>query len=121
MPGLNIIVASADGKRFCGALETALVSAALGQQVRMFLQGDAVAMLRAPAGFAGDAALRRAGQPVLAERLEEAARAGIEIIACQSGMVLAGLTHDRIVPNVKAGGLVSFMAPIDATDRLLVY
>lgn len=33
MPGLNIIVAAAEGRRFCAALETAIAAVALGQQI----------------------------------------------------------------------------------------
>ena len=61
MPGLNIIVAAAEGRRFCAALETAIAAAALGQHTRLFVQGDAAAMLRAPAGFAGDGARHAVG------------------------------------------------------------
>lgn len=38
MPGLNIIVAAAEGRRFCAALETAIAAVALGQRARLFLQ-----------------------------------------------------------------------------------
>ncbi|KTE04724.1 DsrE family protein [Sphingopyxis sp. H115] len=121
MPGLNIIVAVAEGRRFCAALETAIAAAALGQRARLFLQGDAAAMLRAPAGFAGDAARRAAGLPGLGELIDEALASEVELIACQSGLALSDLTADRIVGGVKAGGVVSFLAAVAPEDRLLVY
>ena len=46
MPGLSIIVASADGQRFYAALETAAAAAALGRSARIFLQGEAAAAWR---------------------------------------------------------------------------
>ena len=121
MPGLNIIVAAAEGRRFCAALETAIAAAALGQRARLFLQGDAAAMLRAPAGFAGDSTRRTAGLPGLDELIGEALASGVEMVVCQSGLALVGLTADRIVDGVKAGGVVSFLAAAAAEDRLLVY
>ncbi|WP_338427224.1 DsrE family protein [Sphingopyxis kveilinensis] len=121
MPGLNIIVASADWGRFCAALETAIAAAALGQPARVFLQGDAAAMLRAPAGFAGDGARRSAGLPGLGELIDEALASGVEMVVCQSGLALSDLTADRIVGGVKAGGVVSFLAAVAAEDRLVVY
>ena len=121
MPGLNIIVAVAEGRRFCAALETAIAAAALGGPARLFLQGDAAAMLRAPAGFAGDGARRAAGLPGLGELIDEALASGVEMIVCQSGLALADLTADRIVGDVKAGGVVSFLAAVAAEDRLIVY
>ena len=121
MPGLSIIVAMAEGRRFCAALETAMAASALGQPARIFLQGDAVAMLRAPAAFAGDGARRAAGLPDLAALLGEAAAMGVDIVACQSGMALSGLTTDQIVPGITAGGPVAFLADVGPGDRLLVY
>lgn len=121
MRGLNIIVSVAEGRRFCAALETAIAAAALGQSVRLFLQGDATAMLRAPAGFAGDAARRAAGLPDLAQMIEEAAAMEVELIACQSGLALAGLTAGDLVPEVRMGGLVGFLAAMDDEERLVAY
>lgn len=121
MPGLNIIIAMAEGRRFCAALEAAMAASALGHSARLFLQGDAVAMLRAPAAFAGDSARRAAGLPDLAVLLDEAAAMTVDIIACQSGMALVALPADQMVAGVRAGGLVSFMAAMAPDDRLLVY
>ncbi len=121
MPGLNIIVAAAEGRHFCAALETAIAAVALGQSARLFVQGDAAAMLRAPAGFADDGARRAVGLPGLGELIDEALASGVEIIVCQSGLALADLTADRIVGGIKAGGVVSFLAAIAAEDRLIVY
>ena len=121
MPGLSVIVAVAEGRRFCAALETAMAAAALGQPARLFLQGDAVAMLRAPAGFAGDGARRAAGLPDLATLLGEAVAMDVELVACQSGLALTGLDAGMIVPGVAAGGPVSFLAGVGSDDRLIVY
>lgn len=121
MPGLNIIVASAEGERFYAALETATAASALGRPARIFLQGAAVALLRAPVAFDGDAARRAAGQPDLASLIAEAAAMDVGLTVCQSGMALVGMTASELVPQVRAGGLVSFLAAAAPDDQLIVY
>jgi len=121
MPPLNIIVALAEGGRLYAALETAMAAAALGARARIFLQGEAAALLRPPIGFAGDAARLAAGQPDLAAMIEEAAITGVGLFACQSGMALAALTAPEMPPHVRTAGLVSFLADVEAGDRLLAY
>lgn len=121
MSKLNIIVAVAEGRRLYAALETAMASAALGRTVRIFLQGEAAALLRDPVSFTGDDARRAAGQPELAWLVEEALAMEVGLYVCQSGMALVGVAATELVPHVKAAGLVSFMADIDAGDRLIVY
>lgn len=121
MPGLSIIVASADGARFYAALETASAAAALGRPARIFLQGEAAALLRIPVSFGGDAARRAAGQPDLVSLIAEAMAMDVRLIVCQSGMALAGMTASELVPQVRAGGLVSFLAEMAADDELVTY
>jgi len=121
MPGLNIIVAGPDGARFYAALETAIAAAALGQPARLFLQGEAAALLRTPVTFAGDPAREAAGQPGLAAIIAEAMAMDVGLFVCQSGMALTGMTASELVPQVRAGGLVSFLAEMAAGDDLIVY
>ena len=121
MQGLNIIVAAAEERRLYAALETGMAAAALGQRVRIFLQGEAAALLRDPVSFDGDAARKAVGQPDLARLIEEALAMEIGLIVCQSGMALAGMAATELVPHVRAAGLVSFLADAGAGDRLLVY
>ena len=121
LPSLNIIVAVAEGRRLYAALEAGMAAAALGRPVRLFLQGEAAALLRDPVSFAGDDARRAAGQPDLAWLAEEAMAMEIELFACQSGMALVGMAATELMPQVRAAGLVSFMAAIGPDDRLIVY
>lgn len=121
MRGLNIVVAGPDGARFYAALEMAMAAAALGKTVRVFLQGEAAALLRTPVGHNGDAARRAAGQPGLAELVAEAAAMEIALLVCQSGMALAGLAAGDLVPQARPSGLVSFMVGAEADDRLIIY
>lgn len=121
MPGLNIIVPVAEGRRFYAALEAGMAAAALGRPVRIFLQGEAAVLLRAPVTFAGDEARRAAGQPDLAWLVEEAAAMDVAFFVCQSGMALVGMTATELASHVRASGLVSFLAEMEAEDRLIVY
>lgn len=121
MPALNIIVAGADGQRLYAALETAMAAAALGSSTRLFLQGEAAALLRHPVSVAGDAARKAAGLPELASMIEEAVAMEVALFACQSGMALVGMTADALVPQVRAAGLVSFLSEVGDSDRLMVY
>ena len=121
MQRLNIIVAVAEGRRLYAALEAAMAMAALGRPVRIFLQGEAAALLRDPVSFAGDEARHAAGQPDLAWLVEEAIAMEIALFVCQSGMALVGMAATELVPHVRAAGLVSFLAEVAPDDRLIVY
>ncbi len=121
MPVLNIIVAVAEGRRLYAALEAGMAAAALGRPVRIFLQGEAAALVRDPVGFAGDAARRAAGQPDLAWMIEEAAAMEIGLFACQSGMALVGVAASELVPHVRAAGRSVSWREIGSEDRLVVY
>lgn len=121
MPGLSIIVPGAEGGRFYAALEVAMAAAALGRPARIFLQGEAARLLRDPVGFADDDTRRAAGQPDLAGMVAEAITMEVSLVVCQSGMALVGINAADLVPQVRAGGLVSFMADVRPEDRLLVY
>jgi len=121
MQSLNIIVAVAEGRRFYAALEAGMAAAALGRPVRIFLQGEAAALLRNPVSFDGDDARRAVGQPDLAWLVGEAIAMEVGLFVCQSGMALVGIAATELVPQVRAAGLVSFLAEVGADDRLIVY
>lgn len=121
MSKLNIIVATAEGRRFYAALEAAMALAALGRTVRIFLQGEAVALLREPVGYGGDAARTAAGQPELAWMIEEAGAMDVAMAACQTGMALVGMTARDIDAGVKAMGLIAWLADVGPGDEMLVY
>lgn len=121
MPGLSIIVAGTEDRRLYAALETAMAATALGRPARIFLQGEAAGLLRDPVSFAGDAARRAAGQLGLAGLVAEAIAMEVRLFVCQSGMALVGINAAELMPQIRAGGLVSFMADVGPEDRLLVY
>ena len=118
MPGLTIIVATADPDRFHAALSVAAASAALGERSRLFLQGEAAALLRDSASSA-DPHRSSHGVPTAAQLLDEAQALGTEIFVCQSGLALCALTADVLPQGVAAAGLVQILSTL-GDDRLVI-
>jgi predicted peroxiredoxin len=114
MRALNIIVATADAERLRGALILAAAQAALGGVARIFLQLDAVTLLRAPIAAARDADHRAAGLPDLGMLA-----LGVTLIACQSGLALCGMNAVDLPKGVETGGPVGFLQATDDQARLL--
>jgi len=119
MPSLNILLVSDDSERFRGALTLALSHVALNGQARLFLQLDAVRMLAPPIAGPLDSDYSSLGMPVLTALVDEALENGITIVACQSGLALAGLDASILDPRIEAGGPVSFLQAVQPEDRLL--
>src|SRR3546814_654617 len=92
MRNLKIVILTPDPERFRGALTLAAAQAVLGASVSIFLQLEAVALLRRPYGAPGDSAHKAKGLPTLAELMEDATALGVTFTLCQSGMDLTGLT-----------------------------
>ena len=118
MRGLTLIVASLDARRFHAALSIAAASAAAGAATRLYLQEAAVALLAAPVSSPDDATHRALGLPTLAQMLGEALGLGVNIIACQSGLVMATLSAEALDPRIEVGGLVGLFATL-GDDRLV--
>lgn len=110
MRGLTIIVATADPARLHAALSLAAAQAALDRPARLFLQNEAVALLKQPIAAPQDARYSAAGVPTLAQLLGEAAALGVVVTACQTGLVLAGITAADLPDGIETGGLVELLA-----------
>ncbi len=108
-----------DAERLRGALVLAAAQAALGGAAALFLQLDAVILLRAPTIAPQDVAHRAAGLPDLVTLLAEAQALGVTIIACQSGLALCGMATDALPSGVEVGGPVGFLQATDDDARLL--
>ena len=119
MPGLTIVVSSADSERFHGALSLAAASAALDRRTRIFLQGEAVRLILSERPARLDEERELHGIPTLAELLGEARAMGVELILCQSGLALAGARADQLPEGIETGGLVELLASRD-DDELLI-
>jgi len=117
---LTIIVTTNDVERLRGALMLASAQAAMGGGARLFLQLDAVALLRQPIEAPRDAAHISAGLATLASLLDEALAIGVAVIACQSGLALHGLTASDLPHGVDVGGPIGVLADLTDEDRLLI-
>ncbi len=120
MPGLTIILLAEDAERFRGALMVAMTQRATGGDAQLFLQMDAVRMLVPPLAGPHDDAHRQAGLPALATLLDEALADGVSITACQTGLLLAGLTASDLDPRIETGGLTSFLTGMGPSDLLTI-
>lgn len=109
MRGLTIIVTGPDPDRLRAALTMACATAALGGRARVYLHEAGVALL-ARTGSAPE------GLPDLAQLREIATDSGVELIACQTGLALAGISADT--EKVAAGGMIDLLATL-ADDRLV--
>ncbi len=109
--GLTIVVAGCDADRLRAALTMACAAAALGWRTRLYLHEGAVA------AFAGPGAAVAAGLPSLEELRGIAADGGVAIIACQTGLALAGIAADAI--GAVGGGMIDLLATL-GDDRLVV-
>ena len=119
MRELRILVATADAERLRGALVIAAAQAALGGGVTLFLQLDAVSLLRMPFEAPRDELHRAAGLPSLAMVIEEALALGVTLLACQSGLALCGMTVDDLPKGVEVGGPVGFLQQMSEEARLI--
>jgi predicted peroxiredoxin len=112
MQALSIVVATADPGRFASALEVAAANAALDRPTRLFLQAQAVPLLRFGAAAAE-------GMPSAEEMLGDALALGVKVSACQSGLSLSGMDAMELPEGVETEGLLSFLAA-RGEDQLLV-
>ena len=120
MRALRIVVATADAERLRGALVLAAAQAALGGETAIFLQLGAVRLLRAPISAPEDEAHVAAGLPSMAALLAEAVALGVNVLACQSGLALAGLEASDLPRGVEVSGPVSFLQGTEDQARLLL-
>jgi peroxiredoxin family protein len=87
----------------------------------LFLQGEAVSLLREPIAHTGDAARRAAGQPDLAWMIGEAMDMEVRLFACQTGMTLANLTAADFDAAIRPIGLIGFLADCDPTGMTISF
>ncbi|WP_311269268.1 DsrE family protein [Sphingobium sp. WCS2017Hpa-17] len=120
MRGLTIVVTTADAERLRGALVLAAAQAALGGAAAIFLQLDAVALLKAPLAAPRDTDHRAAGLPDLAILLADSLALGVAISACQSGLALSGMSAAELPDGVSVGGPIGFLQKMDDETRLLM-
>lgn len=119
MRGLTVIVAGTDRARLRAALSLAATQAALGARARLFLEGEAVAVV-GHIDAADDLRHVAAGLPALGELIDTGLALGVTITLCQSGIALAGIDLPALDTRLEAGGLTSIMGTL-GDDRLVVF
>ncbi|BAK68254.1 hypothetical protein SLG_35790 [Sphingobium sp. SYK-6] len=118
-PPLALVVVSADPVRLRAALALARAEVALGSAARIFLQGEAAALLRPPVTAPQDAAWQAAGEPSLARLLDAALDDGVAISLCQSGLAMAGMDARQLDRRIELSGPVAFLAAAGPQMRLM--
>ena len=118
MRGLTIIVADVSSERFRTALDMAVSQAALGGTARIFLNGEAVSIVRQPIVGWEDEAYEDAGLPTLPQLYAEALDQGVAVMICQSGMQMTGAEPRDYDARVEYGGMVSLLQGL-GDDRLV--
>ncbi len=119
MTGLTVILFATDAARGRAALTLAIAKAALGGRVRLYAHELAVTLLR-PDVDPDAAMLAAAGMPDRPALLAMALEAGVTLIACQTGLALAGLAISDLAAGVEAGGLVGLLAELDSDQLVTV-
>ena len=115
MRGLTLIAATGDPERLRAALTLASAHAALGARTRLYAHEGAVTLLAGDDMDAG--ALAAKGLPGRAQLIAIALESGVAIIACQTGLSLAGLAQADLPAGIETGGLVGLLAEL-GDDRL---
>jgi predicted peroxiredoxin len=119
MTGLAIIVTAADPARFRAALTLAIAQHALGGRVRVYCHEASVALLATTYRDDEDRpALAAAGLPDRRALIAMAQESGVTLIACQTGLAIAGLSIEALVPGVESGGMMGLLADL-GDDRLV--
>lgn len=121
MTGLVIIIATDDVSGFRAALTVATAQAALGGGVRVYCHEASVPLLAHGARDDDETdQLDASGLPDRRALIRIACESGVTLIACQTGLAIAGLALADLAAGVEAGGLVGLLATLGG-DRLLAF
>lgn len=116
---LALLVVSADPARLRAALTLARAEIALGSRASIFLQGEAAALLKPPVSDPKDEAWLAAGEPSLAQLLDEALEDGAAVSLCQSGLAMGGLDASGLDPRIALTGPLAYLSEVRGETRLL--
>jgi predicted peroxiredoxin len=116
---LALLVVSADPARLRAALTLARAEIALGSAASIFLQGEAASLVKPPITDPRDRVWLIAGEPSLAQLLDEALDDGVTVSLCQSGLAMAGIDASDLDPRVALTGPIAFLADVQGETRLL--
>lgn len=115
-----ILLISPTHERAHYAFVIASAAAALGRQVCVFATNGGVhALCNDWSGLEGagrDAVLRRQGLAGLGELRDAAQSFGARLMACESGMISAGIAPGALLAGVSLGGIASFLTAADGAQ-----
>ena len=111
---LGILLITGTYERAHYAFMLAAAAAAIGRPVTIFATNEGCrALLRDWSSLGGathDAQTRRVGVAGFDELRDAAAELGVRLLACEAGLLLAGLRSDALLDATEVAGLPSFLA-----------
>lgn len=120
MRGLLIIIGGARHDAIHAALTLAAASAALRRRkISIHLHAEAVRIADPEMEWTEDQHFAAGGLPTVRDLLLSVIELGGTVNACQSGLALAGLSAEALVPGVQAGGLIDFLARAEDAEIVL--
>lgn len=115
-PALGILLISGGHERAHYAFLLAAAGAALGRPVVLFATNEGTRALRTELAGLEDAGresrVRTAGVAGLAELRDAATELGVRLIACEAGLLTAGVAHADLLPGVEVAGVATFLAAV---------
>ena len=115
---LGILLISGGHERAHYAFMLAAGAAAVGRGAVLFATNEGCRALLADwSGMADagrDAAVRARGVAGLAELRDAATQLGVRLMACDSGLRMAGLASAALLPGVEVAGIPSFLSAVGA-------
>jgi uncharacterized protein len=113
---LGVLLLSGAHDRAHYAFVVATGAAALGRRVVLFATNRGCHALMTDWSGLEDAArddrIRARGVAGLAELREAATELGIDLIACEAGLIAEGLETAALLPGVRVAGVATFLASI---------
>ena len=115
-PPLGVLLVSGGHERAHYAFVLAAAAAALGRSVVLFATNEGTRALRADLAGLDDAGeesrVRAAGVAGLAELRGATMEMGARLIACEAGLLMAGVQAAELLPGVEVAGVATFLAAI---------
>lgn len=115
-PALGILLISGGHERAHYAFLLAAAAAALGRAVVLFATNGGTralcAELTALEDTGRESRVRAVGVAGLPELRDAAAELGVRLIACEAGLLIAGVTQADLLPGVEVAGVATFLAAV---------
>ena len=113
---LGVLLVSGGHERAHYAFVLAAAAAALGRSVVLFATNEGTRALCADLAGLDDAGrearVRAAGVAGLAELRGATMEMGARLIACEAGLLMAGVQAAELLPGVEVAGVATFLAAI---------